>query len=267
MEAIQEPYGRAEGVTVGDTNHFFHGLRSKINLVHQARLKVTQAIVSLGDMDASWGMAMLDDKGFSTPARIPETNAADIQERRTADRHIAVFRVGKLISASGQEFCLIRNISDGGLMANVYSPHAVGESIAIELKASSIVAGHIVWARDNKIGVAFEERIDVTSILAGHAGDTADDFHPRLPRIEIRCAARLRVGARYQRVEICDIAQGGAKIAGVENIVAGDEVVLSIDGLPPQQGTVRWQSEDKAGIAFNTAIPFGQIAAWATKHD
>ena len=209
---------------------------------------------------------MLEDKDIgATSAQSAESSGA-ADDRRQQQRHIAVFRVGKLITGSGQEFCLIRNISVGGLMANIYSPHKVGELLAIELKTGHVVTGRIVWARENKIGVAFDEQIDVAEILASQAGETGEDFHPRMPRIEIRCPARLRVGARYQRVEICDISQGGAKIAFTEALTVGAAVVLLVDGLSAQPGTVRWAQNGRAGIAFNIAIPFGEIASWTTRH-
>lgn len=209
---------------------------------------------------------MLEDKSAALHGPSANMSAADAgDERRQNQRHLAVFRVGKMMTGTGQEFCLIRNISAGGLMANVYSPHAVGEPVAIEFKAGALVAGKIVWTRDNRIGVAFDEPIDVHHVLSNSQGES-EVLQARLPRIELRCPARMRVGARYHRVELCDISQGGAKIAIENELNVGDEVVLSIDGLPPQAGTIRWYGDHRAGIAFNTAIPFGQIAAWTTRH-
>ena len=40
-------------------------------------------------------------------------------ERRHGARHIAVMRVAKLHTRHGEELCLVRNISPGGLMANI----------------------------------------------------------------------------------------------------------------------------------------------------
>lgn len=209
------------------------------------------------------GLPMLDNKG--TVPREPvsglmEQTPAD--DRRAGKRHIAVFRVGKLVSSFGQEFCLVRNISAGGLMANIYSTHSVGEAVAFELKAGAVVNGRIVWSRENRIGVAFDEPIDVDAVLASPQGES--EVQARLPRIELHRPARLRKGARYHRVEVCDISQGGVKVAIEDELNVGDAVVLSLEGLPPQAGTVRWVGDGRAGISFNTAIPFGQIAAWTT---
>lgn len=184
----------------------------------------------------------------------------DSSNRRTDQRHMSVFRVGKLITMAGQELCLIRNISSGGLMAHIYSAHVSEENVEIELKAGQTVKGKIVWARDKKIGVQFDEKIDVAEVLAPQANDS--DMVPRAPRLDIRRRGRLRIGAHYQLVELHDISQGGAKVGPAGDAKAEDEVILLLEGLPPLPGIVRWRQDEMIGITFKTSIPFEQLASW-----
>lgn len=210
---------------------------------------------------------MLNDHGqFGAGAATSSSDALDSADRRTGQRHLSVFRVGKLISSSGQEFCLIRNISSGGLMAHVYSKHDAEERVEIEFKAGRTVAGKIVWARDNKIGVQFDQQVEVSEVLAPQQNESDAELVARATRLDIRCRGRMRVGAQYRLIELRDISQGGAKISPAGDVKIDDEVVLLLDGLPPWPGTVRWRHEDSVGVTFKTAIPFEQLAAWAPGH-
>lgn len=54
----------------------------------------------------------------------------------------------------------VRNISEGGLMAETSVKFAVGEEIMADLRGVGTVQGRIVWSKDDKIGVAFVQAID-----------------------------------------------------------------------------------------------------------
>ena len=188
---------------------------------------------------------------------------AESSERRTGQRHMSILRIGKLITARGQELCLIRNISVGGLMAHIYSGHEMDEHVAIELKSGHVVSGRIVWVREKLIGVEFDSKIDVFGVLANPSGENGSHA-ARAPRLDIRCHARARVGAHYHRIEVCDISQGGAKILPGDIAPVGAEIIIMIEGFAPWPGIVRWQEDGRAGVAFRTPLPLNQFAIWAT---
>jgi hypothetical protein len=205
---------------------------------------------------------MLNDQGpigRSIPGALTDAAGSD---NRADQRHMSVFRVGKLITGRGQELCLIRNISSGGLMAHVYSVHEQSETVEIELKAGRTVKGTVVWARDRKIGVQFDEKIDVADVLAPQPNESDPDYVARAPRLDIRRRGRLRIGAHYQLIELQDISQGGAKVTPAGDAQVDDEVILMFEGLPPLAGIVRWCHDEAVGITFKTSLPFEQLAAW-----
>ncbi len=180
-------------------------------------------------------------------------------DRRRSQRHVAVLRVGKIILSNRQELCLIRNISTGGLMAEVYSPVAAGEDVEIELKTGSIVAGRVVWAREKRIGIRFHTDVDIFNLLGANNGDQ----RPRLPRLAKQCMGRLRIGSSYFRVEVLDISQGGAKIGPIATAMAGDSAVLIVDDMSPINCVVRWTRDEYVGLTFNNPVPFPLLARWA----
>lgn len=186
--------------------------------------------------------------------------------RRDDERHMTVLRVGKIVARGRQILCLIRNISSGGLMAHIFSPLDVEEALAIELKTGQVVSGKVVWTRDNKVGIAFDGKINVSEILSTHVNPEDSARVSRAPRLDVHSPARVRVGARYYLIEILDISQGGAKIAPGSNVNVGDEIVVMVDGFAPWPGVVRWAKEAQAGISFNQPIPLDQLAIWAATH-
>jgi hypothetical protein len=182
-------------------------------------------------------------------------------ERRRDARHLTILRVGALIGPEGRELCLIRNISAGGLLAHVYSHHAEGEKVAIELKGNQQTPGKVLWVDDSNIGVQFDEPIDVAEILSNQAV-LDNGWRPRLPRIEVDRLATLRCGARLYGVNTRDISQGGVKIECDQPLEVGREVVLAMERFRPLQAVVRWCDAGLAGLSFNQLIPFSELMTW-----
>jgi hypothetical protein len=182
-------------------------------------------------------------------------------ERRRDPRHMTILRVGALIGPSGRELCLIRNISAGGLMAHIYSQHAVGEEVAVELKGNRHIHGKVLWAREGNIGIQFHDQIDVAEMLSSQAM-LDSGWHPRMPRVEVDRLATVRCGARLHGVNTRDISQGGVKVETDQPLDPRAQIVITLDKFRPVPGVVRWCSQGLAGIAFNQPLPFGELMAW-----
>jgi hypothetical protein len=183
------------------------------------------------------------------------------EERRRNPRHLTILRVGALISDTGRELCLIRNISAGGVLAHVYSQRVPGEAVGLELKSNQRIPGHIIWASESNVGIQFDEPVDVAEMLSSQAA-LDNGWRPRLPRVEVDRLATLRCGARIYGVNTRDISQGGVKIETDEPLQLGAAVVLTLDKFRPFHGVVRWCEEGLAGISFNQLIPFHELMSW-----
>jgi len=198
----------------------------------------------------------VEETGFSFSNDVPQP-----PERRSSERHIKILRVGTVVVDGRRELCLIRNISAGGVMAHVYSQLLPGQRVAIELKTSQPVNGRVVWTRGGNAGIEFDAVVDVAELLATPQG-VDNSWRPRTPRVEIDRMATLRIGARTDRVRACDISQSGVKIEAGDDMVDGEEVVITLDGFRPLHGVVRWAAEGRCGISFNQLIPFGELIDW-----
>jgi len=196
------------------------------------------------------------ETGFSFSSEVPAP-----PERRGAERHIKILRVGTLVVDGRRELCLIRNISAGGVMAHVYSCFDPGQRVTVELKTSQPVTGRVVWVRGGNAGIQFDAAMDVAELLA-NPRVLDNGWRPRTPRVEVDRMATLRIGARTSWVQARDVSQSGVKIETCTPPAAGEEVVVTLEGLPPRHGVVRWQTENFCGIAFNQLIPFGELIDW-----
>ena len=179
-------------------------------------------------------------------------------ERRDGERHMTLYRVGSMLVEDRRELCLIKNISAGGMMVRLYCTVTEGSAVTIELKSGQPISGRVSWVKDHQAGVTFDEPIDVIEILSA----SMTGPRPRMPRIETKCHAALREGANSLRVKVCDISQGGVKIACETIIPQGADVIITLPGIDPQPGIACWTEGGFTGITFNRLIPLGELVGW-----
>lgn len=179
-------------------------------------------------------------------------------ERRSGERHLSLLRVGAMLVGGRRELCLIRNISAGGMMIRAYSAIALGTRLLIELKQAEPVAGIVQWVEDGLTGVAFDAPIDVVGLLA----PAGDGPRPRLPRIEIDSSAWVREGANVVRTRATNISQGGIRLGAATGLTPGNHVVVTLLGMAPIAGVVRWCAEEAYGISFNHVLALPDLMAW-----
>ncbi len=195
---------------------------------------------------------------FSLSTAVPRPS-----ERRGDERMMAMLRVAKVIEESGREQLIrVRNVSAGGLMAELGHPVRVGDQVSIEL-SSQKVPSSVVWIRDGTAGFKFEQNIDLGELLAGRK--PRHGFRPRPPRLEVNCKANVKLEKTYYTVDVHDISLGGIKVEPIEEYCLGKKVIVVIESLRPIRGEVRWFADRKAGIVFDDALSFEELAEWVGK--
>lgn len=179
-------------------------------------------------------------------------------ERRSDQRQLTLFRVGTILVGPRRELCLIKNISAGGMMLRIYCALRVGEQVDVELKTGVVIRGRVSWLRDSQVGVAADQPIDVVEILASDSIGP----RPRMPRIETDATITVRQGAAVYRLRARDISQGGVKVEAPPRLSGNEEIVVSLAGLQPQRGMVRWVADGHAGLSFNQPLSLPELVAW-----
>jgi hypothetical protein len=201
--------------------------------------------------------AAFESTTFSLSTAVPRP-----AERSSDDRLIPLLKVAKLISESGERLIRVRNISAGGVMAEVSDPPAIGEAVSLELSSQKIPSS-VIWIREGLIGIKFDQTVDLGELLAGRK--PRHGFRPRPPRLEVNCKASIRVGKIYYTVDVHDISLGGMKVEPIEEYCVGREVTVVVESLRPIKGEVRWFSDRRAGIVFNKPLDFNELAEWVGK--
>ena len=83
-----------------------------------------------------------------------------------------------------------------------------------------------------------------------------------MARIRDRVRRLIREGADTHRVNTCDVSQGGLKIATDRELNIDGEVMVTLPGLAPIAGTVRWFDSGCYGLTFNKVIPLPLLVGW-----
>ena len=129
-------------------------------------------------------------------------------------------------------------------MIRPYSPIPVGKSVSIELKQGAMVTGAAQWAEGDLVGVSFDEPIDVVDLLSPSAGEfKAPDAADR-DRLHNLCSRRRH----DHRTRAVNISQGGVRVRSAAELTLDARVIISLAGLPPISGTVKWKDGDEYGL-------------------
>jgi hypothetical protein len=180
------------------------------------------------------------------------------RNRRAGKRILTLFRVGSIIIGDRRELCLVKNISTGGALVRIYSALKAKQPLQIELKEGQPVPGRVSWVKGTEAGIEFDTPVDVPDLLKS----SGNEPRPRMPRVEVSCVCWVRDGADVSRAQVQNVSQGGLSVESAIPLRTGAEVTVTLPGLPPQGGVVRWRDDPRYGIAFNTVLPLAALVEW-----
>jgi hypothetical protein len=199
-----------------------------------------------------------DDIAFESTMFSLSTAVPRPAERRSDERVHPTLCIVKLIQGDREQLLRVRNLSAGGLMAEIGQDVAVGDAVEVEFSSQKVPAS-VIWRREGTVGIKFNDNIDLGELLAGRK--PRHGFRPRPPRLQVQCKASVRVGKTYYNCDIHDISLGGMKIEPIEEYC----LVVVVESLRPIKGEVRWFSERRAGIVFDKPLTFEELAEWVGK--
>ncbi len=184
------------------------------------------------------------------------------QDRRKESRTAAVYRSVLIETEDFTGFCLLRNLSCSGMMGVAYTQFAEGEAVNVQFVPGHVVSGTIIWSRGGRIGVEFDQEIDLVASLSNMGSQYIDTRVNRAPRLTIRCEGHAQIDGHVIDIQVQDISQRGIK-AIIPSIAPGEEVTLHLPGMEARKAVVRWSQSDLAGLNFVRPIAFEALARWA----
>jgi hypothetical protein len=87
-------------------------------------------------------------------------SADDFASQRNGSRDSLMLSAHFRVAGRPDELVRVRNLSSGGLMAEYTQPIDRGTAVEVEVRGVGWVSGHIAWATDGRVGVAFDASID-----------------------------------------------------------------------------------------------------------
>ncbi len=168
---------------------------------------------------------------------------------------------GALTVGSIRQACSVRKLSAGGAIVQVDGPPIPGDRLELELMTGERLGGTIAWQRDGEIGLRFDQPIDVFAVIAQDIVSQPGERR-RMPRVELTVQALLETQAGTELVTTRDISQGGVKLDVPFKLKVEERVLVTLDGLTPQPGVVRWSTDHVAGIAFLPELRWQELMIW-----
>ncbi|MEY4619506.1 MAG: hypothetical protein RIS65_678 [Pseudomonadota bacterium] len=81
--------------------------------------------------------------------------------KRSMDRDSLFLKaVLRFPSTKDEHEIRIRNVSAGGLMAEIPTDAPRGEPVEVKLRNIGWISGHIIWVNDHRVGIAFDHPIN-----------------------------------------------------------------------------------------------------------
>ena len=111
-------------------------------------------------------------------------SADDFTGQRAGARDSLLLTAQFRISEKPEAQVRVRNLSSGGLMAEVTSPIPQGTPVEVEVRGVGWITGRIAWCAEGRVGVAFDQEIDpmLARKPVGQGKNTPSFVKPILPR-------------------------------------------------------------------------------------
>ncbi|MBB5708985.1 PilZ domain-containing protein [Sphingomonas xinjiangensis] len=171
------------------------------------------------------------------------------------------FDAALLIAAESQHPCSLERLTALGATLCLSADLATGDSVTLELSNGQGIVGRVDWATEAEVGVRFDQPIDVIGTIARNlAALPADRRH--MPRVELRQTVAIRHAGRVEHGRTRNISQGGLAVESSLTLARDQPVQLTLDGLRPLDGVVRWAQDSFAGIAFDEDLGWQTLMPW-----
>jgi hypothetical protein len=206
---------------------------------------------------------MMDRDALAGPLSDPDIAGSDApaDDRRSANRHVSVLVLAKVISGGVAQMCKVRDISSTGMRIETREALRPDQALSVEFRSGRRVEGVVRWVREPHAGIEFAAELAV-EILLGHADRTTIAPRSRLPRFERSAEAVVKRDQLLRPAQLLNISMTGACLGVTDTFRVHDQVVVTIDGLPPRSGEVMWLEDSKIGVRFLQAIDLSSFNAW-----
>jgi hypothetical protein len=183
-------------------------------------------------------------------------------EQRAEPRFTLLIRTAKLVSASGEYLCVVRDVSREGLKVRTFHPLPDGEDFAIELASGERYRIEKVWEDADITGFRFAGAVGLDRLLA----EAPDGMRKRPVRLRLALPLTLHSGGRPLQATFVDISQHGACIECPDHLALDERIRLECGCLPDLDARVRWRRRPLYGLIFEQTFRFDELARLTAPH-
>lgn len=118
----------------------------------------------------------------------------DNEHRQIARDSLFVMAEMRVDGVEGDHRVRVRNLSAGGLMAEIGFHTLRGQVVWVNLRNAGWVEGVVAWVQDDRIGVAFRNEIDPLAVRAPAAPENQPELLVHRPTYQSAPAAEAASG-------------------------------------------------------------------------
>lgn len=168
---------------------------------------------------------------------------------------------GRLIGSTGARDCFVHRITSAGATLTVTGPITHGERATMELPFGVSAEGSVVGDNPDALAFRFDEPMDVVAALARCLAALPAERR-QMPRIELRQRLCIRHGEEVDFAWTRNLAPAGLGVETRAALRVGEAVEITLDGLRPIAGEIRWTERGQAGIAFAEELGWQVLMPW-----
>ena len=166
-----------------------------------------------------------------------------------------------IIDAGQRRACTIRSVSALGATLTGEIATRQGEELALELVTGQRPAATVEWLSGGEAGVRFKQPIDVLALI-NRTLISQPAERRSMPRIELRCGARLKWGATVCDAILRNISASGMQVEADGLPPRDTYLSIEIDGLNVPAGEVMWRKDNLAGIQLMEELSWTSLMPW-----
>lgn len=181
-----------------------------------------------------------------------------LDEMRSAPRFTLLIRTAKLIGASGEYLCVVRDVSASGVKVRLFHPLPDQPEMILELANGDRYPVECVWEEGGDAGMRFTAPVDVAKLVADEGA-----FRRRPVRLRLQLAALVSVHGDSSAAVVHDLSQQGAQIESTRHLAMDQQLRLEIQQMEPLFAKVRWRRHPAYGLVFEQTFRLDEFARLA----
>lgn len=170
-----------------------------------------------------------------------------------------MLRSAKVVCLTGEYVCLVRDVSDTGVLLS-YLHEVPGEArIILVLGNGQTYPIQRLWEGESQASYRFASAISVPEFLHERS-----PFALRPVRLSVAASARLVDGADAHAAQLVDLSTHGAKIDCAARLACDRRISFQAHGMAPRPATIIWSETTgnaaRCGLQFSEPLTLRELA-------